>query len=250
MLVTFSIESNETMGESDSDFLSAREGAKYLGVNEFTLRGAIRDQRIESEVRHGRIMISKIQLDAYRAKTQPDGVPKVGRPSKAELVKSKAEREQFLEKIHNRISKLPFTAEQLIAMRNATNLVIGDKFRRRRLELGWSQQQLGRYLGVTRELIAQYETGRSKVKACDFPLVAMVMEVSLLWFYYDLPPPVSTNPLWAHINAMSEEDRQALNEIAAIFVRRRPIITQEAFEFGPKVETSLVDEVIEDERTK
>ena len=251
MLVTFSIEGNETMSESDSDFLSAREGAKYLGVNEFTLRDAIRNQRIASEVRHGRIMISKTHLDSYRAKTQPDGVPKAGRPLKAERVKSKAEREPFREEIHNRTSHNPFTLEQLIAERNIMNAVLGDRIRRRRLELGWSQQQLGRYLGFTRELIAQYETGRSNVNAADMPLFAKVMEVSLLWFYHELPPITSTNPLWAHLNAMSEEDIQALNEIAAILVRRRTINTQEAFQFGLKVEASLVEEVkSEDQLTK
>jgi transcriptional regulator with XRE-family HTH domain len=202
-------------------------------------------------VRHGRITVSKIQLDAYRAKTQPDGVPKVGRPSKAKSVKSQAEHEQFLEKIHNRTSDIPFTVEQLIAERNAMNAVLGDRIRRRRLELGWSQQQLGRYLGFTRELIAQYEAGRSNVNAADLPLFAKVMEVPLLWFYHEHPPLTSTNPLWAHINVMSEEDRKALNEIAAILVRRRTINTQEAFQFGREVEASLVEEVkSEDQRTK
>jgi len=224
------------MNETDADYLSARDGAKYLGVTEFTLRDAIRGKRIESEVRLGKIVVSRASLNDYRARTQPNGVPKVGRPSKAE-------REKILARIESRIQTTPFSLEQLIVERKSMSAFIGDRIRRRRIELGWSQKELGKNIGFSREAIAQYETGRAYIHAADLPLFAKVMEVHLYWFYADSPPLISNNPLWEHINALPEEDRNILDEIAAVLTRRRIVNSQKAMEFGPEYEASIVAEI-------
>lgn len=230
------------MTEEEANFFTVKEGAEFLGVSPPTLRDAIRDKRIKVERRYGKFVLNKAVLEEYRTKTQPNGVPQVGRPSKSstktfdEILAARGSDPLFA-------SSMPFTLEQLVEERNAVSRFIGERIRLRRMELGWNQTQLGKFVGFTREMIAHYEMGKAFVHAADLPLFAKVLAVHLLWFFDSAPSVATTNPLWTHINAMSEEDKAELSDIAAILARRRGVNSQEIFNFGLSSEIAHIDEI-------
>ncbi len=226
------------MGEVDADFFTVREGAQFLGVSPITLRNAIRDKRITVEVRQGKIALRRGVLEEYRDKTQPNGVPQVGRPLNSskgieEILAARSSSSPFA-------SPLPFTKTQMVEEREAVSRFLGERIRLRRMELGWNQTQLGKLLGFSREMIAHYETGKALVHAADLPLFATVLEVPLPWFFDRVPTVSTNNPLWAHLNAMSDAE---LNEITRVLARRRGVNSQEVFNFGSGSEITHADEI-------
>ena len=66
--------------EKPDEYLTVQEAAEYLNVTETAVRGAILDDRLPSTVKYGRKVISRNDLAAYKARTQPDGTAKAGRP--------------------------------------------------------------------------------------------------------------------------------------------------------------------------
>ena len=220
-----------------ADFVTVREGATLLGVSEFTLRGAIRSNRITSEIRNGRIMISRSSVEQYRAKTQPNGVPQVGRPPSLERRRDVGKLEAYL---GTGSPNKPYTVQQLIEKRETASKVLGNRIRLRRIELGWTQKHLGERLGFTRELIVRYESGQGYVHAADLPLFAEVLEVDLPWLFgHMVPTGAILSGLWKNVIAMSDDDKAIMTEIATVFARRRGANSQETIDFGSEFETSL-----------
>jgi len=78
--------------------------------------------------------------------------------------------------------------------------VVGNTIKTRRLELGWSQQELADRFGVSRAAISQYEIGTGEVNAGDLPRLADILGLSLLEFYegplFDLCDTSSENRNW------------------------------------------------------
>ncbi len=69
---------------------------------------------------------------------------------------------------------------------------IGDRIRRRRVELGVTQEQLARALGVTYQQIQKYEAGANRISAVYLHRVAEMLGVPIAWFFEDFagtPPP-------------------------------------------------------------
>ncbi len=219
---------------ADDEYLTVKEGAKLLGVSEFTIRDAIRDNRIKSEVILGKIAISRLNLDEYKAKTQPHGVPRVGRPSSPDRAELKARLTE------RRISK-PYTLEELIQKRKTVRRILGARMRIRRIELGWSQQLLGDKLGFSRELISLYEAGQSSIRLEDLPLIAEVLEVHLLWFFANIPDEIEVDPIWAHYSTLTAAEKAILSDVADGLARRRGMHSQETINFDPEIETEFVD---------
>ena len=77
---------------------------------------------------------------------------------------------------------------------------VGSNIKIRRLELGWSQQELADRFGVSRAAISQYEIGTGEVNAGDLPRLADILGLSLLEFYegplFDLCDTSSENRNW------------------------------------------------------
>jgi transcriptional regulator with XRE-family HTH domain len=77
---------------------------------------------------------------------------------------------------------------------------VGSNIKIRRLELGWSQQELADRFGVSRAAISQYEIGTGEVNAGDLPRLADILGLSLLEFYegplFDLCDTQSENRNW------------------------------------------------------
>lgn len=64
-------------------YLTAPEAAARLGIRPETLRNVVRDNRIDYVRIVGRLLFTAEAVEAYRARSQPGGSPKTGRPPKA-----------------------------------------------------------------------------------------------------------------------------------------------------------------------
>lgn len=60
---------------------------------------------------------------------------------------------------------------------------IGDKIRRRRMELGLTQEDLGRGLGISYQQIQKYESGANRISASRLQSLALRLEAEVAWFY-------------------------------------------------------------------
>lgn len=65
------------------EYFSVRDAAKSLGITRNALYESIADGRIESQRMAGYVVITLHAIDEYRLRTQPDGVPRSGKPRKA-----------------------------------------------------------------------------------------------------------------------------------------------------------------------
>lgn len=64
------------------EYLTVQDAAADLGITEVSVRSALNRSRLPFVKKYGRKLIARADLDAYRHRTQPDGVKKVGRPRK------------------------------------------------------------------------------------------------------------------------------------------------------------------------
>ena len=60
---------------------------------------------------------------------------------------------------------------------------IGRRLKLRRLQLGLSQESLGRALGVTFEQVQKYETGTDRIEAARLQQIAEILMVPILFFF-------------------------------------------------------------------
>jgi transcriptional regulator with XRE-family HTH domain len=64
-----------------------------------------------------------------------------------------------------------------------TSKEIGEKIKRRRRELGISQESLAEILGVTYQQVQRYENGMNKLNVENIQLVADALSVPVSYFY-------------------------------------------------------------------
>jgi hypothetical protein len=62
------------------DLLTVRQAAQELNVTEGAIRAAITDGRLKHLTELNRKVVTRAELDAYKQRTQPDGVKHTGRP--------------------------------------------------------------------------------------------------------------------------------------------------------------------------
>ena len=61
--------------------------------------------------------------------------------------------------------------------------IVGDRIRRRRILLGFTQDQLGEALGISYQQIQKYETGANRVSAGRLFQIAQTLETQVGWFF-------------------------------------------------------------------
>ncbi|MEL6568241.1 MAG: helix-turn-helix transcriptional regulator [Pseudomonadota bacterium] len=61
--------------------------------------------------------------------------------------------------------------------------VVGDRIRRRRILLGFTQDQLGEALGISYQQIQKYETGANRVSAGRLFQIAERLQTHVGWFF-------------------------------------------------------------------
>ena len=82
-----SIDSNAFMGYPifvTEEYLTVQEAALELGITEVSVRSALNQNRLPFAEKFGRKLVNRDDLEAYKQRTQPSGVKKVGRPRKAQ----------------------------------------------------------------------------------------------------------------------------------------------------------------------
>jgi transcriptional regulator with XRE-family HTH domain len=75
------------------------------------------------------------------------------------------------------------TAKQNIA---DIESLIGERIRSRRIQVGMSQQELGKALGVTFQQIQKYEKGSNRVSYGGLLKIAEALECNVMQFFEDL----------------------------------------------------------------
>lgn len=61
--------------------------------------------------------------------------------------------------------------------------IVGDRIRRRRILLGFTQDQLGEALGISYQQIQKYETGANRVSAGRLFQIAERLQTHVGWFF-------------------------------------------------------------------
>ena len=62
------------------EYLTVQDAAADLGITEVSVRSALNRSRLPFVEKYGRKLIARADLAAYKQRTQPDGMKKVGRP--------------------------------------------------------------------------------------------------------------------------------------------------------------------------
>jgi transcriptional regulator with XRE-family HTH domain len=71
---------------------------------------------------------------------------------------------------------------------HAVERAIGERIRRRRVELGLTQHQLGQSIGLSYQQIQKYERGTSRIAASTLFTIAGELRVPPGYFFDDLVP--------------------------------------------------------------
>ena len=74
---------------------------------------------------------------------------------------------------------------------NPTDRHVGARLRMRRLMLKMSQQQLGDLLGLSFQQVQKYEKGTNRIGASRLQQIALILNVSITYFFEGAPAPNS-----------------------------------------------------------
>ena len=86
---------------------------------------------------------------------------------------------------------------------------VGTRLRHRRTLVGMSQQQLGKYLGVTFQQIQKYERAANRISASRLFRLARILDIPVGWFYEEMP----TDLLIGQDNARLKPDHDTEEDI-------------------------------------
>ena len=84
---------------------------------------------------------------------------------------------------------------------------VGRLLRRRRVELGLSQAQLGGALGITYQQVQKYENGTNRVSAGRLYKMARHLNVTLDYFFEDAGLPAASQP---NLDLPFKNDKQVI----------------------------------------
>lgn len=77
---------------------------------------------------------------------------------------------------------------------NAVDALVGKRIRARRLDVGLTQIDLGKALGVTFQQVQKYEFGTNRVSAGRLYEIGTVLNVPISYFYEGLRQPLEPDP--------------------------------------------------------
>lgn len=69
---------------------------------------------------------------------------------------------------------------------------VGERLRMKRIELGFSQTELGNRLGITFQQVQKYEKGSNRIGASRLWRISQALEVPVSWFFEGLDKLEST----------------------------------------------------------
>jgi transcriptional regulator with XRE-family HTH domain len=96
--------------------------------------------------------------------------------------------------------------DNMLGMVTEVDLIVGERIRIRREELGMSERQLASILSVTPDEITAFEGGAERVGAVRLAQTAKALDAPIAYFFMgasatDLPSPhvyLAPSPRWAH----------------------------------------------------
>ncbi len=71
---------------------------------------------------------------------------------------------------------------------------VGARLKQRRKLLGMTQTDLGDAIGLTFQQVQKYERGANRIGASRLLAIARALDVSIEYFFEDMPPEVAANP--------------------------------------------------------
>jgi transcriptional regulator with XRE-family HTH domain len=80
--------------------------------------------------------------------------------------------------------------------RNEIDIHVGGRLQMRRVEIGMSQQVLGRHLGLTCQQIQKYEKGTNRIGASRLQQIGRILEVPAGWFFEGAPGGWEAGDAW------------------------------------------------------
>ena len=89
-------------------------------------------------------------------------------------------------------------------MAHPIDLHVGQRLRQRRCLLGMTQQRLAEAVGIKFQQIQKYESGANRVSASRLWALANALEVSVSYFFDDLPRQITEPPVNGHLNGEHE----------------------------------------------
>ncbi|MBI3453577.1 MAG: helix-turn-helix transcriptional regulator [Rhodospirillales bacterium] len=114
---------------------------------------------------------------------------------------------------------------------------VGQRIRLRRTLLGWSQEKLGRTLGLTFQQVQKYERGANRVGASRLYELSRILEVPVAYFFEDIgadamirssPQPAAKTADGEGIGAMAR--RETLELMRAYYRIPDPKVRRQVFE--------------------
>jgi transcriptional regulator with XRE-family HTH domain len=114
---------------------------------------------------------------------------------------------------------------------------VGDRIRRRRTILGYTQEQLADALDISYQQIQKYETGANRVSAGRLFQISQRLEVPITFFFDGLGIDfVDEGAAWS--NRSTIETVRSLNQISDPAVRMAVLSLVKALAASPETETS------------
>ena len=77
--------------------------------------------------------------------------------------------------------------------RHPVDIHVGARVRQRRVLLGMNQTKLGDALGLSFQQVQKYERGTNRISSSRLYDLALVFEVSIEYFFDDMPPEVAAS---------------------------------------------------------
>ena len=204
------------------DFFTVPDAARALDVHPETVRTAVKQGRLAGYRVFNKLLIKKLDVEAYRAAARPDGVKTAGRPRKLgpqggenvlrqsdvhvvteleEVVDMKSKGKPttegheakpfWVQSINPETGNMIYGAAQPVPLTSLKSNPpkppslmpsIGQRIAERRRFLGLSQKELAKKVGVSREMLSHFEVGRVQINASDLFHVANALAVPIAFF--------------------------------------------------------------------
>jgi transcriptional regulator with XRE-family HTH domain len=92
------------------------------------------------------------------------------------------------------------------------DIALGSRIRLRRRELGLSQEQLAREVGITFQQVQKYEHGTNRVSFSRLVEIAQALRCGVMEIIGDLDKPTSPETFSRHVNCLNEPGASELLE--------------------------------------
>jgi transcriptional regulator with XRE-family HTH domain len=106
---------------------------------------------------------------------------------------------------------------------NAIDVAIGDRIRRARALLGWSQSKLGQAIGVSFQQVQKYETGATRLSANRLVLLSDVLQVPVSFL-------LQKRQGVERVPQLSEEESESAEVVQAFLTIENPKIRNRMLE--------------------